>query len=142
MGERLDMASEKSDLIQKSRLFQHEKLGQITWIVGNSGSGKTTLAMQLLNGMPDGYPIILDGDELRECWELGFSVGDRAEQNMRAMRVANLLCRQGHDVVIATICPYTILRRWLVVHSEAKIRWIYLPGGDDRGEPFELAHTL
>ena len=112
--------------------------------MGNSGSGKTTLAMQLLNGMPKGYPIILDGDELRECWtDLGFRSHERMEQNWRAYALALLLCRQGYDVIIATINPYAKQRRAIsegAARDGIRLRWIYLPGGDDRGTPFEWEH--
>ncbi len=93
----------------------------ITWIVGESGSGKTTLArkIQKLDG-----GIILDGDELRKIWTLGFSDTDRIEQNMRAAKLALLLENQGHDVIISTICPTEELR--LEVQRLTKCRMIRL----------------
>lgn len=81
--------------------------------------------------------VILDGDDLRECWELGFDYEDRWEQNLRAMSVANLLADQGVNVIVATICPYPELRRVIHAHSRHPIRFIYLPGGDPRDQPFE-----
>ena len=112
----------------------------IYWITGNSGSGKSTLAHIMKKAIPNS--IILDGDEMRDCWELGFTKEDRHEQNQRACLIANLLCEQGHDVIIATICPYTDLREHMYLLSLHEIRWIYLPGGKPSNKmfPYEWDH--
>lgn len=95
----------------------------ITWITGNSGSGKTTLARRLRR-----HEIVLDGDALRAVWPgLGLGEADRREQNLRAARLAKLLEEQGHDVIVATICPYRDLRAQ--VHALTRCRFIYLEGG-------------
>ena len=95
----------------------------IWWITGNTGSGKTTLAKKMTG------TIVLDGDELRNCWSLGFSKEDRWEQNMRAARLAKMLEKQGYDVVVSTICPYKDLRKEVQVITGC--RFIYLDGGKE-----------
>lgn len=100
------------------------------WITGNSGAGKTTLAKKLKKD----NTIILDGDELRECWKLGFSKDDRWEQNLRAAKLANLLEKQGFEVIVATICPYKKLRE--VLSLKFTIKWTYLEGGKEPTEEF------
>ncbi len=100
------------------------------WITGNSGSGKTTLA----NRIKKENTIILDGDEMRKCWTLGFSEKDRWEQNMRAAKLAMLLEKQGYEVIIATICPDRKLRQ--EISEMANVRWIYLEGGRKPSEKY------
>lgn len=96
----------------------------VTWITGNSGAGKTTLANKLV--ALDGG-ILLDGDEMRICWKLGFSKNDRIENNLRIARIAKILSEQGFKVVVATICPYRALR--MEVKQITNCRFIYLDGG-------------
>lgn len=102
----------------------------IFWICGNSGSGKTTLAKRMVGA------ILLDGDDMRKCWELGFSKEDRYENNLRIAKIAKLLESQGHDVVVATICPYKELRD--IVQEITGCRFFIAQGGDDRGLEFEI----
>lgn len=95
----------------------------ITWITGQSGSGKTTKALRMRT-----REIILDGDALRAVWPgLTLSREDRWEQNLRAARLAKLLEDQGHDVIVATICPYRELRDQ--VQEITNCTFIYLEGG-------------
>ena len=95
----------------------------ITWITGNSGAGKTTLARKMQTN-----EIILDGDDMRKVWEeLGFSRQDRWTQNLRIAVLASVLEGQGFDIIVATICPYKELRRF--VKEMAGCKFIYLKGG-------------
>ena len=96
----------------------------ITWITGNSGSGKTTLARKIIKA--DGG-ILLDGDGMRTCWDLGFSKEDRIENNLRIARIAKVLDGQGFNIVVSTICPYRELRSG--VKEITNCRFIYLDGG-------------
>jgi len=111
------------------------RIGKVFWIFGNSGAGKTTLARQL---QPILNAILLDGNELREVWALGLSRADREEQNRRAAKLAHLLSHQGHNVIVATICPYNTLRR--EVSEICGPTWLYLPGGKPANDeyPFEV----
>jgi len=105
----------------------------ITWIYGNSGSGKTTLA----NCLKNDKTIILDGDDLRHCWDLGFLKEDRREQNIRAAKLGLMLEKQGFSVIIATICPYNSLRD--EISKLGKFKWILCEGGKEPSAryPFE-----
>jgi len=82
----------------------------VIWITGYPGSGKTTLAKRL---SLDVYRIvILDGDELRECWgNLGFSATDRFAQALRAAHLAKILARQGEIPVVSLVSPDAAARR-------------------------------
>lgn len=81
----------------------------IWWIYGPSGAGKSTLAKELVKGIG---AIHLDGDDMRSSIsaDLGFSEEDRRENNIRIAKLAVVLEKQGHSVVVSTICPYESLR--------------------------------
>ena len=94
------------------------------WITGNSGAGKTTLARR----MKKENTILLDGNDMRKVWgDLGFSKEDRYEQNLRTSRLADILERQGFEVIISNICPFKELRE--MIDRNHSVKWIYLPGG-------------
>lgn len=103
------------------------------WLYGASGSGKTTLARRLTGPRT----ILLDGDELRQCWSLGFSREARFEQGMRAARLAMLLERQGFEVIVAVIAPYRELRT--AITELCHPHWVLVEGGDPPSpeRPFE-----
>lgn len=78
--------------------------GRVIWITGLSGAGKTTLAKALQPQIPGS--ILLDGDELREALGSsrgGFDRESRLELARVYSRLAGLLARQGHTVIVATI---------------------------------------
>jgi len=105
----------------------------IWWVRGNSKSGKSTLANRIADA------IVLDGDILRTIWPgLGLSKEDRWEQNLRAARLAKELARQGHDVVIAVICPYLLLKEE-VKKIIPEVKFVTLDGGKEPSNeyPFE-----
>ncbi len=104
------------------RVIPNDRPGQVWWFHGNSGSGKTNLALTL--DVPN--KIVLDGDDLRECWELGFSKEDREEQNLRAAKLARLFWIQGFNVAVATICPYAKLRQKIRKEILPDVRWVYV----------------
>ena len=103
----------------------------ITWITGNSGSGKSTLAKKLQK--IDGG-IILDGDDLRRVWTIGYSRDDRIEHNLRAAKLAMNLEKQGLNVIVATICPYKELRDR--IKAMTGCRFIYLDGGKQSSDQY------
>jgi len=77
------------------------------WITGNSGAGKTTLARKMAK---ENQSVVLDGDDMRSVWTLGFTVEDRWEQNLRVAKLGKILEEQGFNVIVSTICPYRDLR--------------------------------
>jgi len=104
----------------------------ITWITGNRGAGKSFLT-QKLRRQGD---VVLDGHNMRLIWPgLGFSKEDRWEQNLRIARLAKLMSDQGHNVLVATVCPYKNLRD--EVNAITDCRFIYLSGGSGEDCPYE-----
>ena len=88
--------------------------GAVVWLTGLSAAGKTTIAGKLLDCMRSaGRKVeMLDGDILRRrlCKDLGFSKQDRDENIRRIAFVAELLARNGIDVIVAAISPYREVR--------------------------------
>ena len=105
----------------------------ITWITGNTKTGKTILANKMLTN-----EIILDGDDMRTVWKLGFTKKDRIEQNLRIANLAKILESQGFNIIIATICPYIELRK--KVKKITNCKFINLKGGKKPSKkyPYEL----
>lgn len=109
----------------------------IIWFTGNTGAGKTTHAKNIISERPK---IILDGDDMREtiCRDLGLSLTDRFENNLRIARLAVLLESQGFDIVVAVICPTEAMRE--EVKKITQCHMIYLPykrDWDVPGSPYE-----
>lgn len=105
------------------RVIPAHKEGTVWWFHGNSGSGKTSLALRF--EVPN--KVVLDADDLREVWaDLGFSKGDRWEQNLRLARLARVLWIQGFSVCVASICPYAELRREIKRDILPDVRWVYV----------------
>ncbi|MCK5548800.1 MAG: dephospho-CoA kinase [Thermoplasmata archaeon] len=110
--------------------------GTIVWITGNTGSGKSTLARELRQHM---MPcIILDGDEIRDSvsTDLGFSMHDRQQQNIRVALLAKQLSKQG-NVIVAVIAPTAEIRER--VENIINPMWVYVSRGPDATEetPYE-----
>jgi hypothetical protein len=101
--------------------------GKIIWITGNSGAGKSTLARLL---RPHLGAIILDGDDMRRSisTDLGFSMEDRNEQNLRVAGLAKELCKQT-NVIVAVIAPTKAIRSAVTFICDPI--WIWL----DKGTP-------
>ncbi len=127
---RLDKQTEE---ISGTKLRNNQK--RVIWLTGNCGSGKTSIAYLLkerLNG------VILDGDEMRQSISLGagFSKKDREEHNLRVARLANILQKQGLNVIVSVIAPFQSIRDKL--QKICNPYWIYLKSpelGKDR--PYE-----
>lgn len=81
---------------------------------------------------------MLDGDELRASisTDLGFSKRDRDAHNMRVALLAQILNRQGFNVVVAVIAPFRSTRA--KISSIVNPYWIYVKG-EKRGKdmPYE-----
>ncbi|QHT61551.1 adenylyl-sulfate kinase [Paenibacillus lycopersici] len=90
--------------------------GAVLWFTGLSGAGKTTTAEAVLQKLRERgrRAELLDGDELRTviCKGLGFSMEDRFENVRRIAYVANLLSRNGVDVLVSAISPYRAMREY------------------------------
>lgn len=109
------------------RVIPADRPGVVYWFHGNSGSGKTHLAINYKK--PN--KIILDADDMREVWKLGFSKQDRWKQNLRLAKLARLLIIQGYNVCIASICPYAELRKE-INKILPNVRWIYVNSPDSK----------
>jgi len=112
----------------------------ITWIIGNTKAGKTTLANIIKNAEPSfnySNSILLDGNKMREVWtDLDLSRKGRITQNIRIAKLAKVLSEQGHNIIIATICPYGELRKEIKKIIDCK--FIYIEGGKEGEEyPFD-----
>lgn len=88
--------------------------GSVLWFTGLSGAGKTTTAVAVLQKLHERgrRAELLDGDEFRSVigQGLGFSMEDRFENVRRIAYVANLLARNGVDVLVSAISPYRAMR--------------------------------
>ena len=84
------------------------------WLTGLSGAGKTTLAGMLADEFRNRSlrVEVLDGDMIRENLSkgLGFSREDRDTNIRRIGFVSNLLSRNGVNVIVAAISPYSSVR--------------------------------
>jgi adenylylsulfate kinase-like enzyme len=79
----------------------------VYWVTGRKNSGKTTLAYRIAKQTSG---IVLDGDEFREYFSTGYSDEDRYENIMRLAKVAAILEKQGHIVIVACVSPYIKMR--------------------------------
>jgi adenylylsulfate kinase len=88
--------------------------GSVIWLTGLSAAGKTSIAGQLSDRMrAAGRKVeMLDGDIVRRrlSRDLGFSKEDRDENIRRIAFVAELLSKNGIDVIVAAISPYRAVR--------------------------------
>ncbi len=118
------------------RVIPSDRPGIVYWFHGNTGSGKTHLAINYKKE----NKIVLDADDLREVWSLGFSKEDRWEQNIRLAKLARILLIQGFNVCVASICPYRVLRKE-IMEILPNVRWIYINSPDSKKSskefPFE-----
>ena len=79
--------------------------GKVLHLYGYPCSGKTTIGKILAKQL---NAIVLDGDDVRSNLnsDLGFTKEDRNENLRRFGALADLLSRQGFNVIICTVSPY------------------------------------
>lgn len=87
------------------------------WITGLSGSGKSTIALKIRELLlaKNINPIILDGDAVREAiadphWL--YDNRSRLAGSYRYARLANMLVKQGHFVIVPTISMFHEVQQW------------------------------
>ncbi|BBZ32384.1 sulfate adenylyltransferase subunit CysN [Mycolicibacterium confluentis] len=103
--------------------------GRTLWFTGLSGSGKSSIAVLVEQRLLEtGRPAyILDGDNLRHGLnaDLGFSMGDRAENLRRLAHVATLMADAGLTVLVPVISPLEEHRELArKVHTDAGVGFV------------------
>lgn len=100
------------------------------WITGRPGSGKTTFAKMLSVAINEFFKnkttVILDGDEIRKYFKGGFSLKDRKDNLIRAVKFARLLEDQGFVPICAFVSPTTTLRNLVRSYADS-FTLIYIP---------------
>lgn len=81
----------------------------IYWFTGQPGSGKTTLGRELVKYLEISHRkvTLIDGDDLREIFtNKDYSESGRRKNIDTAQKIATLLSKQGHEVVVCLVSPY------------------------------------
>ena len=99
----------------------------VYWITGRKNSGKTTLAYRLKAQIPNS--VVVDGDEVRGLWKGGFTDEARIKNLQTITKIALLLERQGHTVIIACVSPKRSWRKNFQAKFEKCIE-ICMPFGE------------
>ena len=99
----------------------HLHRGIVVWITGLSGAGKSTIAKRCAELLLEAgeLPTILDGDEFRKAVgdDLGHDHAGRLLNAYRLARFANMLARQGHTVLCATMSLFHEVQEWNREHN-------------------------
>lgn len=84
--------------------------GVVVWLTGRPASGKSTLAREVARALRGA--IVLDGDEVREALrpEPGYDEAARDAFYETLARLAALLARQGHAVIVPATAPRRAFR--------------------------------
>lgn len=84
--------------------------GAVLWFTGLSGSGKSTIASAAEHELNRAGKLtyLLDGDNVRMglCADLGFSAGDRKENNRRVAHLAKLFWDANLLTLVSFISPF------------------------------------
>lgn len=102
----------------------------VYFVTGRKNSGKTTLAYAL-KGILEGYGesvVILDGDEVRSQFPIGYGDAERRKRTYGIGKLASLLEMQGTVPILALLSEK---REWRIRTRKLfrKSKLIYLPGG-------------
>jgi adenylylsulfate kinase len=110
---------------RQRREMLHGHRSVVLWFTGLPASGKSTLAHAVEEALHRRgcRSFVLDGDNVRHglCQDLGFSLGDRAENMRRVGELAKLFLEAGSIVLTAFISPLRLERekvRALIPHGE------------------------
>jgi adenylylsulfate kinase-like enzyme len=101
-------------------------------LTGKADAGKTTLAKKMQLGfiLDDGKRVfLLDGDDIRIDFPLGYTDEDREHHIIRMGKFTNILNRQGFDVIIAAVLPKKKWRDMLKEIIKEETHLIYVKGG-------------
>ena len=95
----------------------HKSVGRVIWITGLSGAGKSTIAgatAKHLNKLGE-FPVLIDGDEIREAIAdpyIGHDPKSRLANAYRISRLAKLFADQSHTVIVATMSLFHEIHKW------------------------------
>jgi adenylylsulfate kinase-like enzyme len=95
----------------------HKTDGRVIWITGLSGAGKSTIAgatVEHLNKLGE-FPVLIDGDEIREAIadpHTGHDPNSRLANAYRISRLAKLFADQSHTVIVATMSLFHEIHKW------------------------------
>lgn len=102
----------------------------IYWLFGRPGSGKRTLSRDLSNALNRRGTacLVLDGGELRATLnsDLDFTLEGKTSHVIRTAQVAEIISRQGVQVVVASTTPTKESREWVRRVLGGGVRLIYL----------------
>jgi adenylylsulfate kinase-like enzyme len=103
----------------------------VIWVTGKKGSGKTEYAKKIANNFWFklwNKPILLDDNEIRKYFPMGFSDEDDEKHILKVSKFASILEAQGFTVLISLMCPRKKWRqRARKFFKESKL--IHLSGG-------------
>ena len=93
------------------------KNGAVIWITGLSGAGKSSIARALVEQLRTQYefPVLIDGDEIREAIcdpHTGHDLVGRLANAYRISRLAKLIAGQGYTVIVATMSLFNEIHAW------------------------------
>ena len=107
----------------------------IYWITGRRNSGKTTLAYKMKELLEERGEsvVILDGDEIRSEFPIGYGDPERWKRTYVIAKLAVIFERQGMTVIIALLSEK---RNWRIKARKLfkESRLIYLPGGKEMND--------
>ena len=105
----------------------------VVWVTGFPGAGKTSFSSALSKYLiaHGATPVLLDGDNLRDTLKdlliIGHSKAERLKLASTYARVANLLSKQGHIVLVATVSMNELVRSWNREHNADYIEILINP---------------
>lgn len=101
--------------------------GLVIWLTGLPQAGKSTLAQRVRDRL--GGCVVLDSDEVREAVGAAtYEAGDRDAFYATLARLAGLLARQGHVVVVPATAPRRAHRERARAEAPAFVEvWVRTP---------------